>query len=50
MAILINDNYCLSASKPFDNRYLNITMPWMNCTEALDGIPTYRYIGLTINL
>jgi len=50
MAILINDNYSLSANKPFDARYLNISTPWTNCAEVLAGIPTYRYIGLTVNI
>lgn len=50
MAILINDNYKLSANKPFDDRYLNISTPWISCEEAILGIPTYRYTGLTINI
>ena len=50
MAILINDNYSLSANKPFDARYLNIDTPWVDVPAVLAGIPTYRYIGLTVNV
>lgn len=51
MAVLINDNYTLlTPNKPFDARYFNITNPWATCAEALAGIPTYRYQGLTINI
>jgi len=50
MAILINDNYSLSANKPFDARYLNISTPWASCAAAIAGIPTYRYSGLTVNI
>jgi hypothetical protein len=50
MAILINDNYDLAANKPFDARYLNIDTPWTDIPAVLAGIPTYRYIGLTVNI
>lgn len=50
MAILINDNYSLSANKAFDARYLDVTTPWADCAAAIAGIPTYRYAGLTINI
>ena len=50
MAILINDNYSLSANKPIDARYLNISTPWADCAEVIAGIPTYRYTGLTVNI
>ena len=50
MAILINDNYSLAATKPFDARYLNITTPWASVAAANAGIPTYRYTGLTVNV
>jgi hypothetical protein len=51
MAIIINDNYCLQTmNKAFDSRYLDINIPWASCSEAIAGIPTYRYTGLTINI
>ena len=50
MAILINDNYSLQANKPFDARYMNISTPWVDVPAVLAGIPTYRYIGLTVNI
>jgi hypothetical protein len=50
MAILINDNYRLSATKPFDDRYMNISTPWASCGEVLATITTYRHIGLTVNI
>lgn len=50
MAILINDNYSLSATKPFDARYMNISTPWVDCAEVIAAIPTYRYVGLTVNI
>lgn len=50
MAISINDNYNLSAGKPFDDRYLNISTPWVDKEEVLTAITTYRYVGLTVNI
>jgi len=50
MAIIINDNYSLAAQKPFDARYLNISTPWTSIAAVNAGIPTYRYLGLTVNI
>lgn len=50
MAILINDNYSLQATKPFDARYMNISTPWTSCAAVIAAIPTYRYQGLTVNI
>jgi len=50
MAILINDNYSLAATKPFDARYLNISTPWTSVAAVNAAITTYRYSGLTVNI
>jgi hypothetical protein len=50
MAILINDNYSLAATKPFDARYLNISTPWTSIAAVNAAITTYRYTGLTVNI
>lgn len=51
MAILINDNYQLTAPKPFDARYMNISTPWSSIGAVNTAIPqAYRYIGLTVNI
>jgi hypothetical protein len=52
MAILINDNYNLTAPKPFDARYFSpVGTPWASVGAANTGIPSsFRYQGLTINI
>ena len=51
MAILINDNYSIAyVNKALDARYLDVTTPWADCAAVIAGIPTYRNVGLTVNI
>lgn len=51
MAINLSDNIKVSAPKPTDGRYLNITSPYNNTSEVNSTIPIgERYIGLTVNI
>ena len=49
MAINLSDNIKVSAPKPADSRYLNITVPYSGTSHVNFIIPTgERYLGLTV--
>lgn len=52
MALNINDNQNVLASKPSDARYYNNLVPYISVAEANAsiGIITQRYTGLTVNV
>jgi hypothetical protein len=51
MAINLSDNIHVSAPKPVESKYLNITLPYSTCTQVNTCIPAgERYTGLTVNI
>ncbi len=51
MAINLSDNVKVSAPKPTESKYLNITAPYTSTSQVNSLIPSgERYTGLTVNV
>lgn len=51
MAINLSDNVKVSAPKPIESKYLNITTPYSSVAQVNSNIPSgERYTGLTVNV
>jgi hypothetical protein len=50
MAINLSDSIRVATTKPTDDRYFNVLVPYATEQEAYDGTIGVRHIGLTVNI